>query len=44
MVPLAAAASDSDGTIAKVGFYSGTTWLATITAAPFNYTWNNAAA
>ena len=40
-VALAAAASDSDGTIAKVAFYAGTTLLATDTASPFSFSWAN---
>ncbi|HEX2952893.1 MAG TPA: glycoside hydrolase family 9 protein [Bacillota bacterium] len=36
-------AADSDGTVAKVDFYNGTTLLGTDTAAPFTYTITNAA-
>jgi photosystem II stability/assembly factor-like uncharacterized protein len=38
-VPLAANANDTDGSVARVEFYSGTTLLATDTAAPFQSTW-----
>ncbi len=41
---LSASASDSDGTIAKVEFYNGTTLLGTDTAAPYTYTWSSVAA
>ncbi len=40
-VALAAAASDSDGTIAKVAFYSGYTLVATDTSSPFSFSWAN---
>jgi len=40
-VTISAAASDSDGTVSKVDFYSGTTLLSTVTAAPYAYTWAN---
>ncbi len=35
-ITLTASASDSDGTIASVGFYAGTTLLGTSTAAPYS--------
>jgi hypothetical protein len=38
-IPLAAAASDSDGTVARVDFYSGGTLLATDATAPYTYSW-----
>ncbi len=41
---LTASASDADGTISKVEFYSGTTLLGTAMAAPYAITWNNIAA
>ena len=40
-IMLAASASDADGTIAKVEFFVGTQLLATVTAAPYTFTWNN---
>ncbi len=33
-------AADADGSISKVEFYNGATLLATITAAPYTYTWS----
>ena len=42
-INLAAAATDVDGSVAKVEFYQGTTRLATLTAAPYAYTWTNVA-
>jgi hypothetical protein len=38
-ITLTAAASDTDGSIAKVEFYNGKTRLATDTAAPYLFTW-----
>ena len=43
-VTLSANAADSDGTVAKVGFYQGTTLIGTATAAPYTYTWAGVAA
>ncbi|GCE50334.1 cellulose binding domain-containing protein [Thermosporothrix hazakensis] len=43
-IDLAADASDSDGSISKVEFYSGSTLLSTDTSAPYTYTWGNVAA
>jgi regulation of enolase protein 1 (concanavalin A-like superfamily) len=43
-IALAAAASDSDGTVARVEFYSGTSLLGTDTAAPYQASWSNVAA
>jgi len=40
---LTANATDSDGTIAKVEFYNGTTLLTTDNAAPHTYNWTNVA-
>ncbi len=40
-VTITANAADSDGTIAKVEYYNGTTLLGTSTAAPYSYTWSN---
>lgn len=39
-VTLTASASDSDGSIASVAFYSGGTLLTTDTSAPYSYTWS----
>ena len=39
---LTAAATDSDGTIAKVEFYDGTTLLSTDTTAPYSYVFSSA--
>jgi predicted phage tail protein len=43
-IAIAATAADSDGTVAKVDFYSGTTLLATDAASPYGYTWTGVAA
>ena len=43
-VNLAAAASDSDGTVAKVEFFSGTTKLGEDPTAPYSFTWSGVAA
>jgi len=43
-VDVAATASDSDGTVAKVEFYSGTTKLGEDTTAPYGVTWSGVAA
>ena len=40
-IVIAANATDADGTITKVVFYNGTTLLATVTAAPYTFTWTN---
>jgi phosphatidylserine/phosphatidylglycerophosphate/cardiolipin synthase-like enzyme/regulation of enolase protein 1 (concanavalin A-like superfamily) len=40
-ITLGASASDGDGTIAKVDFYSGTTLLGTDATAPYSFTWTN---
>jgi phosphatidylserine/phosphatidylglycerophosphate/cardiolipin synthase-like enzyme len=40
-INLAATASDADGTVAKVDFFSGTTLLNTDTSAPYTFTWSN---
>ena len=41
---LTANATDSDGTIAKVDFYQGTTLIGTATTAPYSFIWSNAPA
>jgi len=40
-VALSASAGDTDGTVARVAFYQGTTLLATDTTAPYSYTWSS---
>ena len=40
-VTLSANATDSDGTIARVEFYNGTTLLNSDTAAPYSFTWSS---
>lgn len=40
-VALAANASDSDGTIAKVDFHQGATLIGTSTTAPYSFLWSN---
>jgi hypothetical protein len=40
-VSITATAADTDGTIAKVEFFNGTTLLGTDTSAPYSYTWTN---
>ncbi|TCN60127.1 hypothetical protein D0809_09350 [Flavobacterium circumlabens] len=43
-VSLSANAADSDGTISKVEFFNGSTLLASVTTAPYNFSWTNVAA
>jgi subtilisin family serine protease len=43
-VPLSATAFDSDGTIAQVNFFAGTTLVATDTTSPYAFTWTNVSA
>jgi regulation of enolase protein 1 (concanavalin A-like superfamily) len=43
-IALAAAASDTDGTIARVDFYAGTTLVGSDTSSPYSYTWSGVAA
>jgi GH18 family chitinase len=43
-VTLTATATDSDGTVAKVEFYNGTTLLGSDATAPYSYSWTNVAA
>jgi hypothetical protein len=40
-VPLTATASDSDGSVAKVEFFQGSTLIGTATSAPYTATWAN---
>lgn len=40
-ITIDATASDPDGTIAKVEFYNGFTWLGEDTTAPYSFTWNS---
>ena len=40
-INLAATATDSDGIVAKVEFYQGSTRLATVTTAPYIYAWTS---
>ncbi len=42
-VPLAASASDGDGSIARVDFFQGATLLGTATSAPYTFSWTNVA-
>ena len=43
-VTLNATAADTDGTVSKVEFYSGSTKLGEDTTTPYSYTWSNVAA
>jgi RHS repeat-associated protein len=43
-VTLSATADDSDGTVAKVEFFNGTTLVGTATQAPYTFAWNAVAA
>jgi subtilisin len=43
-ITLTSTATDSDGTIIKVEFYSGATLLSTSTSAPYSFNWVNVAA
>ncbi len=43
-ITITASASDTDGTIAKVDFYQGSTLIATDTTAPYSISWPNVAA
>jgi RHS repeat-associated protein len=40
-IPLAAAASEADGSIARVDFFQGATFIGTATAAPYTFSWTN---
>ena len=41
VITVTASASETNGTIASVSFYNGTGLLATITSAPYTYSWTN---
>jgi regulation of enolase protein 1 (concanavalin A-like superfamily) len=43
-IALTATASDTDGSVTRVDFYSGTQLVGSATASPFTYTWSNVAA
>ncbi len=43
-VSVTAAANDSDGTVSRVDFFSGTTQIGSDTTAPYSATWSNVAA
>jgi hypothetical protein len=43
-ISLSATATDSDGTIAKVAFYQGTTLLGEVTSSPYAWTWSGVSA
>jgi regulation of enolase protein 1 (concanavalin A-like superfamily) len=43
-ITVSANAADSDGTVAKVDFFAGTTPIGTATTAPYSITWSNVAA
>jgi Bacterial Ig domain len=43
-ITISATAADTDGTIAKVEFYNGTTLLGSDTTSPYSYAWSNVAA
>jgi hypothetical protein len=42
-ITLSATASDADGTVARVEFYSGTTLIGTDSSSPYSMTWGNVA-
>jgi len=42
-IPLYATASDPDGTVSKVEFYSASTLIGTATTAPYSFVWGNVA-
>jgi endo-1,4-beta-D-glucanase Y len=43
-ITFTANATDSDGSINKVDYYQGTTFLGSSTTSPYSFTWNNVAA
>ncbi len=40
-INIQATAADAGGSIAKIDFYNGTTWIGTSTTAPYSFTWTN---
>ena len=40
-IALSASAVSLSGSIAKIDYYQGTTWLGTSSTAPYNFTWSN---
>jgi hypothetical protein len=40
-ITISASASDSDGTVARVDFYAGTTLLGSDTSSPYSFAWSN---
>ncbi|WP_207510658.1 glycosyl hydrolase family 18 protein [Longitalea luteola] len=43
-ITMVATASDADGSVSKVEFFNGATYLGEATASPYSYTWSNVAA
>jgi subtilisin family serine protease len=43
-IVMTATASDSDGTVSRVDFYNGSTFLGSAAAVPYSFTWNGVAA
>ena len=43
-IPITATAADTDGTISKVEFYNGATFLGVDSISPYSYSWSNVAA
>ncbi len=42
-ITFTASASDADGSVSKVDFYNGATFLGTATTSPYSFTWTNVA-